>query len=154
MIECGWGPLLVCNLGPAGGHGGRDAMIRVPVCSHVCVCVVCRQPTSLWVCVKRALGGWEIASLRKRTLHLPPADTIAYITTLLPVRRTSPFAPSLYYPFIPPSAASASFSLSFFAPLFLSLSLPRRSIFLPAVMRGSRGSPQSPIFSISGHLHP
>lgn len=131
MIECGRAPLPVCNLGPAGGRGGRGVMIRALACVHVCVCVVCRQPTSLRVCVKRALGGWEIASLRKSVLHLPPADTIAYITTLLPVRRTSPSAPALYYPFIPPSAPSVSFRLSlpFFTPLFSSLSSPRRSFF-------------------------
>lgn len=121
MIECGWGPLPLCNLGLAGGRGGRGAMIRALVCAHVCVCVVCRQPTSLWVCVKRALGGWEIASLRKSALHLPPADTIAYITTLLPVTRTSPFSPSLYYPFIPPSAPSVSFSLLFWSSIFVTV---------------------------------
>lgn len=94
-------------------------MIRV--CVHVCVCAVCWWTTSLLVCVHSAHGGREIASLRKSALHLPPADRPAYITTLLPVRCTSPSALSLYYPFIP-LALSVSLLLSPFLlshPLFV-----------------------------------
>lgn len=89
-------------------------MIRV--CVHVCVCADCRWTTSLRVCVHSAHGGREIASPRKSALHLPPADRPAYITTLLPVRCTSPSALSLYYPFIP-CALYVSFPLSH--PLFV-----------------------------------
>ncbi len=90
-------------------------MIRV----CVRVCAVCQWTTSLLVCVHSVRGGREIASPRKSALHLPPADSPAYITTLLPVRCTSPSALSLYYPFIP-LALSVSLLLS---PLSLSLSL-------------------------------
>lgn len=83
----------------------------ITVCVHVRVCAVCRWTTSLLVCVHSARGGREIASLRKSALHLPPADRPAYITTLLPVKCTSPSALSLYYPFIP-LALSVSLLLS------------------------------------------
>ncbi len=101
-------------------------MIRV--CVHVRVCAVCQWTTSLLVCVHSVRGGREIASPRKSALHLPPADSPAYITTLLPVRCTSPSALSLYYPFIP-LALSVSLLLS---PLSLSpflLSTPFLSPF-------------------------
>lgn len=114
----------------------------------MCVCVVCRQPTSLWVCVKRALGGWEIASLRKSVLHLPPADTIAYITTLLPVRRTSPFAPSLHYPFIPPSAPS----LTLFLTPFFSHSSIFVTVFTPSIYLSSSCNERLTRISPVAHL--